>query len=83
VPTVVLANLILDEIVVPELLQWNCTPEKLADALLPLLDDTAERRRQLEAFARLDDILEIGRAAPSERAAELICATIEGRRTDA
>ena len=39
-------------------------PERLAAALLPLLADTPERRRQIEAFARLDDIMEIGRRCP-------------------
>ena len=30
---------------IPELIQWDCTPEKLAEALLPLLSETPERRR--------------------------------------
>ncbi|MEK7875254.1 MAG: hypothetical protein AAB325_03640, partial [Pseudomonadota bacterium] len=41
----------------------------LAEALLPLLSDTPERRRQVEAFGRLDAIMEIGKAVPSDRAA--------------
>ena len=49
VPSVILANLVLGENVVPELLQRDCTPEKLADALAPLLTDSPERRRQIEA----------------------------------
>jgi lipid-A-disaccharide synthase len=68
----ILANLVLGENVVPEFLQWHCSPEKLAAALLPLLADTPERRRQIEAFARLDGLMEIGTAAPSERAAALV-----------
>lgn len=71
-PSVILANLVLGENVVPELLQENCTPEKLADALLPLLADTPQRRRQLEAFGRLDALMQIGAASPSDRAAEVI-----------
>ena len=77
VPSVILANLVLGENVVPELLQEDCTPERLADALVPLLGDTPERRRQLEAFARLDAIMEIGAAPPSERAADIVLATVE------
>lgn len=71
-PSAILANLILQENVVPEFLQRDCTPEKLAAALLPLLSDTAERRRQVEAFARLDAVMAIGQTAPSDRAARLV-----------
>ena len=62
----------LGENVIPELIQWDCTPEKLADALLPLLGDSPERRRQLEAFSKLDDLMRIGDEAPSERAARIV-----------
>ena len=72
VPSVILANLVIGENVVPELLQRDCTPESLAGALAPLLTDSPERRRQLEAFARLDTIMEIGNASPSGRAAEIV-----------
>jgi lipid-A-disaccharide synthase len=72
VPSVILANLVLGENVVPEFLQDACTPQALADALTPLLRDTAERRRQLEAFARLDAIMQIDHARPSDRAAGII-----------
>jgi len=71
-PSAILANLVLKENVVPELLQRDCTAEKLSQALLPLLADTPERRRQIEAFARLDAIMAIGQAAPSDRAASLV-----------
>jgi lipid-A-disaccharide synthase len=69
---VILANLVLGENVVPQILQRDCTPERLAVALVPLLSDTPERRRQIEAFARLDTIMDIGKAAPSDRAAAVV-----------
>jgi lipid-A-disaccharide synthase len=72
VESVILANLVLGETVVPEFLQRDCTPEALASALVPLIGETPERRRQTEAFARLDGIMEIGRAVPSERAAAAV-----------
>ena len=72
VPSVILANLVLGENVVPELLQFDCTPDKLAAALERLIGDTPERRRQVEAFARLDEIMQIGRESPSARAAAFV-----------
>lgn len=73
VPSFVLTNLILGENVVPERMQEDCTPDKLLAALRPLLADTLERRCQLEAFARLDQLLEVGSAhSPSERAAAIV-----------
>ncbi len=72
VPSVILANLVLGESIVPEFLQRDCTPANLAGALVPLIGDSAERRRQTEGFARLDGIMEIGSAVPSERAAAVV-----------
>lgn len=74
-PSAILANLVLGENVVPEFLQWHCSPEKLAAALEPLLSDSPERQYQLAAFARLDGIMEVGAALPSDRAASLILRT--------
>jgi len=71
-PSVILANLVIGENIVPELLQEDCTPQKLADALLPLMSDTAERRRQIDAFGRLDEIMASGGVAPSVKAAGLV-----------
>ena len=70
--TVILANLVLGEDVVPEFLQRDCTADRLAAALLPLLADTPERRRQTAAFARLDGIMGLGQGAPSARAAAAV-----------
>jgi lipid-A-disaccharide synthase len=82
VPSIVLANLILGENAVPERVQWDCTPDKMVEALLPLLSDTPERQRQIEAFARLDSIMEIGRpTSPSERAAEVVVSVIAQAQT--
>ncbi len=71
-PSIILANLVLGENVVPELLQHHCTAENLAAALIPLLSDTLQRKRQVEAFARLDAIMEIGSSSPAARAADIV-----------
>jgi lipid-A-disaccharide synthase len=83
VPSVILTNLALGENVVPEFLQRDCTPDRLASALLPLLADTEERRQQIDAFARLDAIMEVGQASPSDRAADLVidCASRQNQAT--
>jgi lipid-A-disaccharide synthase len=78
VKSYILANLVLDENVVPQFLQYQCTAEALAAAMLPLMTDTPERRRQIAAFARLDTIMAIGTAIPSDRAAEVILGCIAG-----
>jgi len=81
VNTVILANLVLGKEVIPEFLQENCTPEKLAQALSELLADSAMRRSQLEAFATLDAIMSSGNASPSVRAADIVLAMMrKGRR---
>ena len=74
VSSVILANLVLGENVVPEFIQEACTSENLAAAVLPLLADTPARRRQIEAFSRLDAIMEIGSKAPATRAADIVLA---------
>jgi lipid-A-disaccharide synthase len=75
--TVILANLVLGENVVPEFLQRDCRPERLAAALVPLLRDTPERERQLDAFARLHTIMDLSGEPPSSRAARAVLALIE------
>ncbi len=79
-PTIVLANLVLDENVMPELLQRQVAPAPLVAALAPLLADSPERRRQLDAFARLDQVMAIGAANPGETAADIVLDLARSRR---
>lgn len=76
VPTVILANLVIGESVVPEFLQDDCVPERLLPALREVLGDTGMRRRQVEGFARLDAIMATGAQSPSERAADIVLANL-------
>jgi lipid-A-disaccharide synthase len=71
VSSIVLPNLILGENAVPEMLQGECSPERLAGAVLPLLEDGPERRLQLSALGRLDGLMVTG-AEPSDTAAEIV-----------
>lgn len=79
VPSVILANLVLQERIVPEFLQRDCTSQNLATALLPLMNELSARQRQIDAFARLDGIMEVGQSNPSERAAAIVLACAERR----
>lgn len=78
-PSVILANLALGENVIPEFLQGDCTAENMAAALLPLLADRPQRARQIEAFSRLDKVMDIGHAVPSERAADVVLQIYQSR----
>jgi lipid-A-disaccharide synthase len=69
---VILTNLVLGENAVPEFIQTDCTPEKLSQALAPLLRDSPERQKQVTALARLDGLMEIGTAQPASRAADIV-----------
>ena len=72
VPSVILANLVLDENVVPQFLQYNATPKSLAAAVLGVIAEGPVRQRQVNAFKRLDAIMEIGQEPPSVRAAKIV-----------
>ncbi len=80
VNSVILANLVVGENVVPEFLQQDCTPEKLAGALRDVLTDSPMRRRQVEAFAKLDAIMSTGDQPPSVRAADIVLAPLRKSR---
>lgn len=74
VPHVGLVNLVAGERIAPELLQNEATPERLASALLPLLDeDSAERRKAIAGLERVRDLLapEDAERSAADRVAEL------------
>jgi lipid-A-disaccharide synthase len=77
VPSVVLANLVLDETAFPEYLQEDCEPEKLAEAVELLLNDTPERKAQVEALGRIAGRMQIDGPSPSEAAADVVIGVLE------
>jgi lipid-A-disaccharide synthase len=81
VSSVILANLVIGQDVIPEYLQENCTPENLSRALAEVLSDSPLRRQQVEAFATLDAKMSTSNTPPSVRAADIVLATMrKGRR---
>lgn len=69
-----LPNILLDREIVPELIQDNCTADRLSAALEALLTDPAARARQIEAGAHLKELLGGNGPAPSRRIAEKLLA---------
>ncbi|MGV7216677.1 lipid-A-disaccharide synthase [Bradyrhizobium sp. UFLA05-112] len=78
VSSVILANLVIGREVIPEFLQEDCTPEKLAKALTEVLTDSPLRKQQVEAFAQLDQIMSTGNKSPSVLAADIVLTTMRG-----
>jgi lipid-A-disaccharide synthase len=74
--SVVLPNLVLGENAFPELLQENCTPEKLSAALKPLLASSPERNAQVSALGKIHDKLFLPEGTPSGKAAEVVLSVI-------
>jgi len=74
-----LINLLLDRLVVPELLQSDCTPDRLEAAVAGLLTDVEARSIQLAGFAQALSRIGFGTELPSQRAAEKILALVAER----
>jgi lipid-A-disaccharide synthase len=67
-----LVNIMLDRMLVPELLQEDCTPQKLAEAVGRLLDDPAAREEQIAGVSEVARWLGAQGTLPSERAASVV-----------
>jgi lipid-A-disaccharide synthase len=67
-----LLNLLVDRPVVPELLQQDCTPARLADVLARLLTDPAAAASQRAAFAEPLSMLRPPSGLPSDAVAEAV-----------
>ena len=75
---IALPNLVAGERIVPEHVQEAATPERLAQDLLPLFADGAERARQLEGFSRMRESL--GTPGAAGRVADLAIGLLGSRR---
>ncbi|MDB5369124.1 MAG: lipid-A-disaccharide synthase [Roseomonas sp.] len=67
-----IVNLLAKCRIIPELVQEDCTPEKLSAELVRLLTDPAAARAQREGFAGVFDMLRPPGGVPSEAAAAAV-----------
>jgi lipid-A-disaccharide synthase len=78
-PSIVLTNLVAGQIIYPELLQEACTGGQLADALMPLLNDSEARARQVEVLASIPARMQLAEGTPSQAAAKTVLAVLDAR----
>jgi len=72
VPYVTLVNLVLEKAVIPEFLQGDCQPDRLAGALMELITNAKSRAVQIGAFSQALDRFGRGGETPSYKAARVI-----------
>ncbi|TAN59985.1 MAG: lipid-A-disaccharide synthase [Magnetospirillum sp.] len=77
---VTLVNILVDEPVMPELLQDRCRPDALADAVDHLLANSSAREAQVAGARRALSKLGLGACSPSARAAETVLEFIGDKR---
>jgi lipid-A-disaccharide synthase len=77
-PHFALSNLVLGERAFPELMQDDCTPQRLAEALVRLLSDPTVMSAQREALARVPTLMQLVSGTPSEAAARIVLSHATG-----
>lgn len=76
VPFVNLVNIMHDRMLVPELIQDDCRPDRLEAAIEPLLSDEAARTAQIAGVADVARWLGAGGTPPSRRAADVVLSVV-------
>ena len=76
VPHVAMVNLLAKRALVPELLQEDCNPEKLADTVTALLTDPALAAAQRSGFHTVLESLRPPEGDPAQAAAEAVLALL-------
>ena len=81
VPYASLVNLLAERLVVPEEIQQDCTPERLAADIVRLLSDPAATAEQRAGFDEVLALLRPPQGRPSAAAAEAVLAELDRTRT--
>ncbi len=81
VPFIGLVNLVAGEEVVPELIQGDVTPERLAQEAMDILEHDDKRRNMVRKLHALRETL--GQGSASERTARIALEMIEASSTGA
>lgn len=76
IPSACLVNILLDAPVVPEMLQKDCTPQKLAHALLPLLEKPDQARKD-QRLGDIESLLTNPLGRPSDLVAHTLLKMID------
>jgi lipid-A-disaccharide synthase len=71
-----LVNIVAGQRIVPELIQRDATPEKIADAISGMLDDPARYRQIKEGLQKLRE--QLGADGASARAAMVVMEIMKG-----
>jgi len=72
-----LVNIMHEKMVVPELIQDNCTPEKLTAAVHDILNNETARQEQIAGLKDVAGWLGQGQFVPSEKAAETVLGVVK------
>lgn len=80
IPWASLVNILMKTMIVPELLQENCRPDRIAPELVRALRDSASRDRQIEAGRIVAAMLRPGELWPSDKAARVVMNLVEQRK---
>jgi len=77
IPYIGLVNIVAGDMVVPELLQDQCTPQNIADRSLQILRDPRESERVKYQLAKVRE--KMGEKGTSRRVAQRVLALVHGR----
>lgn len=76
IPYIGLINIVAGDMVVPELIQEQCTPENIADHCMKILEDPREREKIKYQLTKISE--KMGGPGTSRRVAEIVMAHLNG-----
>lgn len=76
VPYIGMVNIVANKLIVPEFIQFQATPKKIADQVLKILNNPSEMERMKKDLAQIKSLL--GEKGASSRAARIVVDFIKG-----